>query len=165
MALLVLSGLLPILAFVFVPILGFPENVNSVVYALSLAGGPDVLMVAAAAVMGKQNVEEVLGKVGGWIRRLFRWDSVSRRRYTIGVWVLTVSFFVPTVIALFFDDSVVGLDNQPGWGYYVMIASSVAFIAAFLSMGAPLWRRVRAVYTWDAQIIFPDVASEVDLDR
>jgi hypothetical protein len=156
LALVILSLILPILALILLPILGFPPDVNAVVLGLSVAGGPDLLLVAAAAVMGKENLERLTAKLGPWFRRLLRWDSVTRRRYTIGLWVLTISFLLPFAIALFFDGSVVDANGDPGWGYYVMIASTIAFILAFLSMGAPLWERVRAVFTWEARISFPE---------
>ena len=155
LGLLILSLILPILALIFLPLFGFPKSVNAVVFGLSLAGGPDLLLVAAAAVMGKENLQRVLARVGPWLRRLLRWDSVTRRRYTAGLWVLVVSFLLPVVIALFFDDSVVDANRNPGWGYYVMIASSIAFILAFLAMGAALWQRLKAIFTWEAEISFP----------
>ena len=113
-----------IMAMIVVPLLGFPENVNSVVFALSLAGGPELLLVLAATTMGQENVDRVLGRVGQRLKRALRWDTVTRRRYRAGAWTLLVAFLVPYVIALLFDDSVVDDDLQPGWGYYVMIAST-----------------------------------------
>lgn len=154
LGLFLLSLILPLVALVVIPLLGFPGAVNAVIFALSLAGGPDLLLVAAAAVMGKENLSLLMGRLGPWVRRVLRWDSVSRRRYTVGLWVLTFATLLPMVIALFFDDSIVGGDGKPGWGYYVMIVSSIAFIVSFLSMGAPLWLRVRAVFSWDAEISF-----------
>ena len=155
LVILVLSLILPVLALIFLPLFGFPKNVNAVVFGLSLAGGPDVLMIAAAAIMGKENMERILGKIGTWFRRVLRWDTVTRRRYTIGLWVLTIAFLLPYAIALFFEDSVVRADGDPGWAYYVMIGCSIAFVVSFLSMGAPLWQRIRAIYAWDAEISIP----------
>lgn len=159
-ALLTLSLILPLLALILVPLFGFPKEVNTVLFALSLAGGPDVLLVLAAAAMGKENIDLVLGKVAPWFKRLVRWDDVTSTRYIVGLWVLAVSVVVPVVIALFFEDSVVGSGNSPGWGYYSMIASDFAFIAGFFIMGAPLWDRIRAIFTWSARITFPPQSVE-----
>ena len=134
-------------------LLGFPPSVNEVVMGLSLAGGPDLLMVASAALMGKDNLEYLLGRVGAWGRRILRWDTVTQTRYTIGLWVLTISFLVPVVITLFFDGIVVNADRSTGWGYYLIIGCSVVFVTAFLSMGAPLWRRMEAIFDWNAEIV------------
>ena len=155
MALLVLSLILPLLALIFVPLLGFPKGVNAVMYGLSLAGGPDVLLVLAVAAMGKENVDRILAKVAPWFKRLVRWDDVTRKRYVVGLWVMSVSFVVPLIVTLFFDDSVAGSDGQPGWGFYVLVGSTYLFFAAFFIMGAPLWQRIRALFTWDANITFP----------
>ncbi len=113
---MVLSLILPILAMILVPLLGFPEDVNGVLFALSLAGGPDLLMVLAVAVMGKENIDRIFGKVAPWFKRLVHWDRVTRTRYIVGLWILSLSIVLPIVIGLFFEDSVVSADNQPGWG-------------------------------------------------
>lgn len=153
------SFALPLIALVVLPLLELPESVNEVAFGLSLAGGPDVLMIAAAAIMGRENMDRILGKIGPWARRLLRWDSVTQARYTAGLWILSISFLLPYPIALFFDDSIANADGKPGWGSYVMTASSIAFLLAFVSMGAPLWERVRAIFTWDARITFPEPGS------
>ncbi len=160
LALLVLSLILPILALVFVPLFGFPEDVNSVLFALSLAGGPDVLLVLAAAAMGKENIDRILGKIAPWFKRVVRWDEVARTRYVVGLWILSLSVVLPIVIGLFFEDSVVNADNQPDWGYYVMVGSYFGFLGAFFIMGAPLWDRIRAIFTWNATITFPPTEND-----
>jgi len=85
LTLLVLSLILPIVAAVLLPVFGFPESVNAVVMALSLAGGPDVLLVAAAALMGRENIEHVLGRTGSWLGKALRWNSVTQARYVAGL--------------------------------------------------------------------------------
>ena len=156
LSMLVVSLIMPVLAAVLVPLFGFPKDVNAALFALSLAGVPDVLMFASAAVMGKENMDRILGRIGSWAKRLLRWDTVTRRRYVVGLWVLTISFFVPFVIGLFFEDEIATADGGVGWAYYVIIGSSIAFLGSFLSMGARLWERVRAIFVWDAHIVFPD---------
>ena len=159
LALLVLSLSLPLLALVVVPLLGLPEGVNAALFALSLAGGPDILLVLAAAAMGRENIDRIAGKVGPWLRRLLRWDEVTRRRYVVGLWILSLSVVLPFAIALFFEGSIVSANGAPGWAYYVIIATYFSFAASFLMMGAPLWDRVRAIFEWDATITFPPSAG------
>ena len=155
-ALLVLSFVLPLVALVVVPLFGFPENVNSVLFALSIVGVPDLLMILAVAAMGRDNIERIVGRIAPWFKRLLRWDEVTRTRYVIGLWILSIAVVLPVAIGLFFDDAVARADNTPGWAYYVMVASDVAFGLTFFAMGAPLWDRVRAIFTWDAEIRFPE---------
>ena len=94
LTLLVLSLSLPLIALVLVPLLGFPKDVNVVLFGLSLAGGPDLLLVLAIAAMGKENLDRILGKFLPWFKRIARWDTVTRRRYTLGLWVMVSAFSI-----------------------------------------------------------------------
>jgi hypothetical protein len=159
--LFVLHLILPLLALVLVPILGLPAGTNAVLMGASVVGGPDILLIAAIAVLGKDGVSELMSKLGSGVRRLTKWDAVTKRRYTVGMWVLAVSLVLPTMILFFWNSSIEGIDSQPGWGFWVLLASTFAFIGAIMCMGAPLWLRIQAIFTWDAEItILP--ATPVD---
>lgn len=160
MTLLVLSFILPVLALVLVPLFGFPEAVNSVLYALSLAGGPDLLLVLAVGAMGKENIDRILDRVVPWLKNLLHWDRVTRTRYVVGLWVLALSVVLPFIVTVFFEDSVVTAGNDPGWGYYVVVGSYFGFLAAFFVCGGQLWDRVRAIFTWDARVTFPSAGQD-----
>ena len=83
--------------------------------------------------MGKENIDRVLSKLGPKVKRVLRWDDVSRTRYTVGLWILAVSLLAPIVIVLFFEDAVVTAGNKPDIGYYVIVACTWAFIAVFFA--------------------------------
>lgn len=154
-ALFVLHLALPVLALVLVPILGLPSGTNTLLIGLSFVGGPDVLLIAAIGVLGMDGVTDLMGKLGSVVRRVTKWDAVTERRYRIGAWVLVISLLLPTVILFYWHDSVKDIDGQPGWAFWVLLASTFAFIGAVMSMGAPFWLRVQAIFTWDAEITIP----------
>ena len=141
---------LPVIALIVVPIFGFPEGVNAVLIGLSVVGGPDVLLIAAIAMLGRDGVADLMGRFGSVIKRLTEWDAVTRTRYTVGLWIAGLSMVVPTVILFFWHDSIADFGGAPGWGFWVLLASTFAF------MGAPLWSRIEAIVTWDATIILPE---------
>jgi hypothetical protein len=153
--LFVLHLILPLLALVLVPILGLPSGTNAILMGVSVVGGPDLLLVASIAILGKDGVSELMSKLGSIVRRVTRWDAVTHRRYTIGMWVLVVSLLLPTVILFFWHSSIAGIGGQPGWGFWVLLASTFAFIGSVMTMGAPLWLRIQAIFTWDAEITIP----------
>ena len=157
--LFVLHITLPVIALIVVPILGLPSGASAAVIGLSVVGGPDVLLIVAIGVLGKDGVAELMGKLGSVIRRLTKWDAVTERRYRIGGWVLVTSLLLPTVILFFWNDSVKDIDGQPGWAYWLLLASTFGFIGAVMSMGAPFWLRVQALFTWDADINIPAVTE------
>jgi len=146
---------LPLIALIVVPILGLPKEMNTVLFGLSVVGGPDVLLIAAVAVLGRDGVTALMSKFGAFGKRVFRWDSVTKTRYTVGLVVLVIAMVAPLIPLVFWESSVQTIDGGPGWGFYVGVASVFVFITAVLSMGAPLWARIEAIVTWDAEISFP----------
>lgn len=155
-SLFVLHLILPLLALVLVPLFGLPESVNAILFGLSVVGGPDLLLVASIAMLGKDGVTELMTKFGSLVKRLTKWDAVTKTRYTVGLWVATIALVLPTVILFFWHGSIADIGGAPGWGFWVLLASTFAFIGAVISMGAPLWSRIEAIVTWDAQIILPE---------
>ena len=154
-ALFGLSLALPLIALIVVPILGLPKEMNTVLFGLSVVGGPDVLLIAAVAVLGRDGVTALMSKFGAFGKRVFRWDSVTKTRYTVGLVVLVIAMVAPLIPLVFWESSVQTIDGGPGWGFYLGVASVFVFITAVLSMGAPLWARIEAIVTWDAEISFP----------
>lgn len=155
-AIFVLHLILPVVALILVPLLGLPESFNAILFGLSVVGGPDLLLVASIAMLGKDGVAELMNRLGAPVKRLTKWDAVTQTRYTVGLWVGVVALVLPTVILFFWHDSIADISGAPGWGFWVLLASTFAFIGAVISMGAPLWSRIEAIVTWDAQIILPE---------
>ena len=156
LGLFVLHLILPLVALVLVPLLGLPEGVNTVLFGLSLVGGPEVLLIASIALLGKDGVAALMSKLGSTVKRLVRWDAVTRTRYIIGLWVAFVALVLPTVILFFWSESIVQIGGAAGWGFWVLLGSTVVFIGAVIGMGEPLWSRIEALVTWDAEIILPE---------
>jgi hypothetical protein len=152
----VLHLLLPLLALVLVPLLGLPGSVNAILFGFSVVGGPDLLLIASIAMLGKDGVTELMSRFGAPFKRVTRWDAVTKTRYTIGLWVAAIALVLPTIILFYWNESIADLGGAPGWGFWVLLASTFAFIGAVISMGAPLWSRIEAIVTWDAEIILPE---------
>jgi hypothetical protein len=60
-----------VIALIVVPIFGFPEGVDAILFGLSAVGGPDVVLVVAIAMLGKDGVADLMS-------RLDRSSSASR---------------------------------------------------------------------------------------
>lgn len=147
---------LPLLADVLVPILGLPAGVNTILLGLSVVGGPNVLLISAIGLLGKGGVAELMGKAGKLVKRVTRWDSVTKERYTVGLRVLVISLVSASDPFLSGTNRSTTLTGGPGWGFYLLLLPTFAFIGAVLSMGAPLWARIQASFTWEAEIVLPE---------
>ena len=139
--------------------LGVSGGISAILYGLSVAGGPDVLLIAAAALMGKENLQYLFSKFGSWFKNLVKWDQVSPQRYRVGLWLMGLSVAVTAILFYFFRDSLSN-GNQPGWGFYVTVGADIVFIISFFVLGADFWAKIRALFQYNARVVTDDEASE-----
>lgn len=149
--LFVLANSLWLIALIVVPILGLSASVSALLFGLSIAGGPELLTLAAVALMGKDNLVHVMSQLGGFIKRGIRWDNVSRGRYRFGLALWIGGTLVTLGLFYLFPDSFRN-GNQPGWGFYVTIGADILSIIGILVMGAPFWAKFAALFSYDIQI-------------
>jgi len=150
--LFILHLILPILAFIFVPMLGLSGGVNAILYGLSVAGGPDLLLIASAALLGKENLQYLFSKLGSWFKNLVKWDQVSPQRYKVGLWMMVISVIITAVLFYFFPQSLRDGD-QPGWGFYVTVGADIIFIISFFVLGAEFWGKIGALFQYNARVV------------
>jgi hypothetical protein len=149
--LFVLSNLLWLIALIVVPALGLSSSVSTLLFGLSIAGGPDLLTLAAVALMGKDNIVHLMSQLGRFIKWGTQWDDVSHGRYRFGLALWIGSMLVTLGLFYLFPDSFRN-GNQPGWGFYVTIGADILFIISVLVMGAPFWAKFAALFRYDIQI-------------
>lgn len=152
LVLFVLSLILPLLALVIVPLLGLSPGISTTLYGLSVVGGPDLLLVTAAALMGKENLEYLFSKLGNWFKRLVKWDQVSPRRWRIGVWLFWISILISLAFFYFLPETLREGD-QPGWGFYITVGADILFIISFFVLGAEFWGKLRALFQFHARVV------------
>lgn len=156
--LFVLSLILPLLALVIMPLLGVSPGISTVLYGLSVAGGPDLILIGAAALMGKENLEYLFSKLGSWFRRLVKWDQVSSRRYRTGVWLFWISILISLAFFYFLPETL-REGNQPGWGFYVTVGADILFIISFFVLGAEFWAKLRALFQYNARVVVEESSA------
>lgn len=144
LGLFILHLILPILALIYVPLLGLSGGFSAVLYGFSVAGGPDILLIASATLLGKENMGYLFSKLGAWFKNLINWDQVSPKRYRIGVWLMWTSIIITLVLFYFLPESL-HEGNQPGWGFYVTIGADILFIISFFVLGAEFWAKIKAL--------------------
>ena len=161
--LFVLSLILPLLALVIVPLLGVSPGISAALYGLSVVGGPDLLLIAAAALMGKENLEYLFSKLGNWFKRLVKWDQVSPRRWRTGVWLFWLSILTSLAFFYFLPETLREGD-QPGWGFFVSVGADILFIISFFVLGAEFWGKLRALFQYNARVVVENGRVELARD-
>jgi hypothetical protein len=144
----IVANLLPIIALIVVPILGTDHAISTVLYSISIVGGPEILLVVSAAILGKDNIEKLLSYLGKWLANLISWDNVSKTRHAIGVWLLAISIIIPFVFFNFFPETLEHA-NKAGWGFYTILISEIIFIVSFFTLGGPFWKKLYSLFRYD----------------
>jgi hypothetical protein len=149
--LFILHLILPLIALLILPSLQLDQGTSSVLLGLSFIGGPDALLIASAALMGKDNLEFLFSKLGGWFKRVVKWDQVSPKRYRTGVWIFWLSIIAGFAIFYLFPSTLVDA-GRAGWGAYALVVTDIFFVVSFFVLGAEFWGKLQALFQYEARI-------------
>jgi hypothetical protein len=145
MSALVLALVLPLLALA-VPLLGLSTAASAALVGALVAGGPEVLILLAAALLGKNVLHYFTARIK---RRL--WEAamvrpVSKLRYYIGLAIALVSL-VPFYLYGYFPH-LMPPDDARIW---ILAGSDLSFIASVFLMGGEFWEKVRRLFVWEGK--------------
>jgi hypothetical protein len=119
--------------------------------ALAL-GIPEIAMVAAAALMGKEGFAQLKLRLGGLLRRYGPPDTVGSARYRIGL----VMFTMPIMLGWFepyLHHYLPGFDTHTMW---LHVGGDVIFVGSFFVLGGGFWDKLRALFAHQARAVFPN---------
>jgi hypothetical protein len=145
MAALVLAMVLPLLGFA-VPLLGLPAAASAVLIGSLVAGGPEVLMLLAAALLGKQHLHALLGRARQALGRALLVKPVSRARYYAGLTISLISL-LPFYLYGYFPAMMPAGDAR----IYVLAGSDLSFIFSVFLMGGEFWEKLRRLFVWEGK--------------
>jgi len=150
---LILALAMPIWGALIVSILGLSPGISTILIGLSIAGGPDLLLVIAAAVMGKESLNYILGLIGKWFKRNFKLaENVSKKRYIWGLILFWGSILIRWAIG-FLKPITVATTGGTDWGLYILIAFEVVLLISIFVLGANFWDKLGALFRWNMRVV------------
>jgi hypothetical protein len=114
-------------------------------------GVPEVMMLLAAAVMGKEGFAELKRRTGRIFARHGPPQQVSRARYRVGL----VMFVVPLLLGWlgpYVHHHLPGHDEHPLWWN---LSGDLVFVASLFVLGGEFWDKLRALFVHGARAGFP----------
>lgn len=138
--------LIPIL-----PLLGVSATATAAVSGVMLVAA-DVMLVAAAAIAGKEGFAVIKATVFRFLRPYGPPREVSRARYTIGL----VMFITPLAFGWaspYFGHHLPGFD---GGQLVYAITGDVLLLASLFVLGGGFWDKLRSLFKHDAYAIILD---------
>lgn len=155
--LFVLGGISP----VFVPLvtaLDVSPEWKAMLSGLLVLGIPELLWVAAAAILGKRGFDYIKGKIFGMFKRYAPPAVVSPMRYRIGlvlfVLPLLAGWLTPYVSHL--------LPAYEGNRFAIAFAGDLMLLTSLFVLGGDFWDKLRALFIRAAKARFPTSQSAAD---
>ena len=146
---ILVTGFLSPLLIPFVTTTDWSVGVISTVSGLLAFGIPELFMLLAVSIMGKQGYEFIKKKVFGILKHFAPSGVVSLTRYRIGL----IMFSVPIVLGLtqpyfvfhfsFFRDIPIG------WH----LLSDILFISSFFVLGGDFWDKLSGLFKYNVKVI------------
>ncbi len=147
--LLIASCLIPLLG-LWVATLSLPLEIKGPIIGLLTVGGPELLALAAAAILGKEAFDLLRNKLLSALHKLAPRGSVGRTRYSIGLVLFVVNFLPSWVLAyapqLLPDVARISIN----------VAADLLFVVSLFILGGDFWDKLRALFVYDARAHFPE---------
>lgn len=117
----------------------------------------DLLLIAGAAVAGKDGFAFIKAKVFGIFRPYLPPQQVSRRRYTIGLVLFSISLVFGWA-SPYFGHHLPGFER--GQLIYAVAGDVILLISLFM-LGGGFWDKLRALFRYDATVY---VSSNTEME-
>jgi hypothetical protein len=122
---------------------------KTAVTGLMAFGIPELLWIAAAAILGKEGFQEIKGKLFLFIRKFAPTDHVSRTRYTIGLFMFTL----PLVFGWLEPYTSTILPGYESNRLIYNISGDVVFISSFFVLGGDFWDKLQSLFVHGAKVV------------
>lgn len=145
MAALLLACVMPLLGLA-VPLLGLPAAWTAALIGVLIAGGPEVMIVVAAALLGKATMHYFMASAKRMFLQLLLVERASKIRYYSGLTVSLVSF-LPLYLYGYFPDLMPPAQAR----IFILAGADFAFILSIFVMGGEFWEKLRALFVWEGK--------------
>jgi hypothetical protein len=121
-------------------------------------GLPEVMMVVAAAVMGKEGFAELKDRFGRFFKKYGPPQHVGPVRYRIGLVMFALPLFVAW-LGPYVHSHLPGFDQYPMFWH---IGGDLMFVTSLLVLGGEFWDKLRALFVHGSRAVFPDRQTKGD---
>jgi len=128
-----------------------PSAWKTAVSGALAVGVPEIMMVLAAAVMGRDGFARLKQLFGRVLRKYGPPERVSRARYRAGLVMFTLPLLVGW-LGPYLHHHLPGFDRYPMFWH---IGGDLMFVTSLLVLGGEFWDKLRALFVHGARAVFP----------
>lgn len=151
---LLLFGLVMPVGTLLVAATDWPGGVKTLVNGILLFG-LEIMMFPAVALMGKENYDRIVNRVKSFLGRLKPAGNVGRTRYTVGL----VLFLGPVLLAWIASYVPSWLPQENSARLWFNLGLDLTTVASLFVLGGDFWDKLRALFLYEARVVFPPAAD------
>ncbi len=129
----------------------WPDGLKAVLSGLFAFGIPELFMVIAAAVMGKEGFNYMMNGLGRFLKPIAPPDEVGKIRYTIGLFM----FFIPIAFGFLAPYFSHHLHFLEGHEMLFNVGGDVMIFLSLFVLGGNFWDKLRSLFVRNAKAEFP----------
>lgn len=142
---LLVGGFLSPLLIPLVTASDLPGNWKAILSTGLVAGLPEVGMLLAVAVLGKDGFAQLKELFFSRFRKITEPSSVSAKRYRIGLFM----FFMPILLAWLNPYLAHFFPYLASDKLWLLVVTDMVFAASFIVLGASFWEKIRCLFVHD----------------
>jgi len=145
------AGFLSPLLIPFVTSSNLSTGWKATVSGLLALGIPELFMIIAAAVAGKEGFNFIKNKIFGFIKKQGPPDTVSKTRYRIGLVLFVIPILAGWIIPYFSHFIPSYEENR----MFINIIGDIILVTSLLVLGGDFWDKLRSLFIYGAKAVFP----------
>jgi hypothetical protein len=123
------------------------DSVKTAISGMLALGGPEILMIIAGVVMGKENLTALKQKIASWFRPLAPPTFVSKTRFFFGI-ILFSLCLLEGIVHLHWDGII---HWYADFALAYMIFWNVLFLMSLYILGGDFFNRLIGLFTYRSQ--------------
>lgn len=130
---------------IFIPIvisLNLPSGWTTALSGLLMFGIPELAILAAVAIMGKDGFDFIKGKIFGVLKKIAPADAVSKTRYRIGLVMIIIPFMTAWLLPYFTSL----IPTYSDFGIYINVGGDLLLVLSLFVLGGDFWDKIRSLF-------------------
>jgi hypothetical protein len=142
-----------------VPLFGLSATLTTTLVAFFMVGGPEIFMVAGAALAGKEGIVLVQNRIKRMLGLPEGRYPAPRSQYNLAVGMMIL--WLISLIVPYYIPQIEELLNLHTYEWYYFVIGDLVFVIAFLFIGGDqLVTKLGRVFTWEPWILPPKKEKE-----
>jgi len=138
----ILGQISPLILIPVVVSLDLSAGWTTALSGILMFGFPELAILAAVAIMGKEGFSYLKGKVFRYFEKIAPPETVSNTRYKIGL----VMFIIPFLIAWLLPYFANLIPSYKDFGFYINIGGDLLLVLSLFVLGGDFWDKIRSLF-------------------